>query len=165
MEDLHSAASRSSSGSRISRNNQNINTQRQLFMQPIGTSKRSLNQIVETGAYETPDYRPRPTKDRQREKQKWIQQLESEAGGADSEPGWTKSTLLRMRAGSGADDGDEEELDEVGMLIEEIEDRKQWLEEMSVINSSSTGGTNGYAAQIRSEISQRIARLKQLNAL
>lgn len=102
------------------------------------------------------------------EKQRFISQLERDAGYGD-DAGWTRRKLAAKRALANQYGDEEEQLDEVDLckcihvndsiaslfiVIEEIEERKQFLDEMKELGSSKA-----YLKQITAEISQVCAML------
>ncbi|KAI9003716.1 hypothetical protein BC832DRAFT_88782 [Gaertneriomyces semiglobifer] len=129
---------------------------------------RTLDTIVAGGAFDIEAYRPTPTKDRNAEKQRFQKLMAT--GGAHASPAAEaedeedeQDDIGRPTKRGGGRRGrrpePEEVLDEFGMIMEEIQERRQWLDDMIAL-----GHGKEHTREIQTEISERIRRLKQIDA-
>ncbi|KAI8905651.1 hypothetical protein DFJ77DRAFT_478509 [Powellomyces hirtus] len=122
---------------------------------------RTLETIARSDAFEMEPYRPGVHKDYTAEKNR-LQSIMANNGtlsispAAETEQG--EGGRLGRRGGH-RDEQHEEELDEFEMLMQEIKDRRQWLDDMIAM-----GHGDGHKRQIQLEISQRIRRLEKIDA-
>ena len=110
-----------------------------------GSGIRTRESIEMVGGYVVDKYRPKPTKNYEREKTK-LQ------NGTDLEPiqYFCSSSISMLEK--------DEELDEKRMLIGEIQERKLWISEMAAI------GSKKYGVQVQLEIEERMSRIRQLES-
>ncbi|KAJ3161007.1 hypothetical protein HDU88_007422 [Geranomyces variabilis] len=139
-----------------------VRRQRQTMPRNRRPQIRTLAAIASSDAFEADVYRPLPHKDYAVEKLRLQDRMEgvsSTDAGQDS----TSSTAgcgRRRRGHEPADEVEEHaEIDEFDMLMEEIADRRQWLDDMVAM-----GHGDAHKRKIQLEISQRIRRLEALDA-
>ncbi|KAI9206962.1 uncharacterized protein BJ171DRAFT_472945 [Polychytrium aggregatum] len=115
---------------------------------------RTRDQIVMTGAYEPDEWRPSPHKDSSKEKDR-LQNLmangfqSAKSASGDDDIGIPVSKLGRRRAGAKAIEHTDQapELDEFEMVVEEINERRKWLDDMIAL-----GRGEPFKRQIQNEI-------------
>ncbi|KAJ3408681.1 hypothetical protein CcCBS67573_g00039 [Chytriomyces confervae] len=174
-----------SSGSTMHASQADLNAQRRLHKKQVMKSEllnpraglRSLSTILESDAFKEEIYRPPVTKNFVAEKCKLQKFMETDGGknvslidedlhlfntGAHGEAarvthgrrrGHGLGTVARAAEGPERDD-----IDEFDMVFKEIEERKQWLDDMV-----SLGRGDVYRQQIQNEISSRVKRLEQID--
>ncbi|KAI8802947.1 hypothetical protein BJ742DRAFT_831433, partial [Cladochytrium replicatum] len=129
-------------------------------------SVRTLQQIWESGAFETDPYRPIPKKDSSKEKQrlqKWMEfngQVPSDTmfiQESAEEGESSRGTKARRRRIAAENSESKTILDEYEMLIDEVDDRRQWLEDMEAL-----GRADSYRRQIQQEMKLRLHRIGQI---
>ncbi|KAI8608673.1 hypothetical protein BC830DRAFT_934159 [Chytriomyces sp. MP71] len=139
---------------------------------------RSLATILESDAFKEEVYRPGVSKNFETEKKKLQKFMETDGGKIavdDAEEaedaavdassqiahgrrrGLGKGHFARAAEGNGVS-MEMAELDEFDMVFKEIEERKQWLDDMI-----SLGRGDVYRQQIQNEIATRIKRLEQID--
>ncbi|KAK7913555.1 hypothetical protein WMY93_013766 [Mugilogobius chulae] len=114
---------------------------------PSKPQKRCADQCKAGNSYIREKFRPGPTRDLEKEKRRLQKILEL---GKD-EPKSQKSKAPELRRSS-------EEKDRIDEILEEIQERRQFLEDMA-----SLGQEQQYVSVINTEISQRIRELELLN--
>ncbi|XP_037944179.1 UPF0193 protein EVG1 homolog [Teleopsis dalmanni] len=111
--------------------------------------RKSLQQIMASGVYEMPNYRPRPTNRKPNEKAK-FQLQEAMSGLSLSE------TVLKPKKQPKNEECTTSEniIDEI---LKQINDRAEWLAEMEQL-----GEGEKYRDEIRSQIADRLRKIKRL---
>ncbi|TPX68067.1 hypothetical protein SpCBS45565_g03353 [Spizellomyces sp. 'palustris'] len=120
---------------------------------------RTLAQIAQTDAFEIDMYRPTPKKNYALEKDR-LQTLMATNGHTSpaAESDIYSETQPNKRTNRHHGDDDDDVLDEFDMVMKEIEDRRQWLDDMIAL-----GHGEKFKRQIQTEIAQRIRRLEQID--
>ncbi|KAJ3115406.1 hypothetical protein HDU96_000711 [Phlyctochytrium bullatum] len=123
------------------------------FVSQLRPSIRTKNAIVESGDLEPEHFRPKATKNLAEEKKRlqWLMESNgsTEEAGNDEEMGASKAS---------GKEGDGEDLDEFKMVFQEIQERRQWLDDMIAL-----GHGEQYKRQIQQEIALRLKRLEDID--
>ncbi|KAJ3043854.1 hypothetical protein HK097_001626 [Rhizophlyctis rosea] len=114
---------------------------------------RTLDKIIDSGAFEPEVFRGGAKKNSTHEKEK-LQNYMASNGATTSDP----ALLHSDTTSEPPDHSDPVELDEFNMVMQEIQERRQWLDDMIKL-----GRGDKYKGQIRNEIAVRISRLEQLD--
>ncbi|XP_017272513.1 UPF0193 protein EVG1 isoform X2 [Kryptolebias marmoratus] len=117
---------------------------------PASTQRRSAESCRSGSSYERERFCPGPTRDLEREKRR----LQNILATGEEEPESTKPP----RTTSGGEPGAPEEIDRCQEVLNEIEERRQFLAEMAAL-----GQEKQYVDIINTEISQRLRELELLN--
>ncbi|KAJ3217366.1 hypothetical protein HDU67_008068 [Dinochytrium kinnereticum] len=109
-----------------------------------------MSTIVHSGALEPEPFRPKASKNNDEEKKRLQWLMESNGSKLEDQPDpCEKPKPSRAK---------NEELDEFKMVFEEIQDRRQWLDDMIAL-----GHGEQYKRQIQSEIALRLRRLEDID--
>ncbi|CAF2805572.1 unnamed protein product [Rotaria sp. Silwood2] len=110
---------------------------------------RTYNDIVNSGAYTPPDYHPRPTKVRTEQEKDRLAHLM--AYGIDP-------AKMALQAAQRSPTPPPRELDRFDELVLEIEERKQFLDQMTTL-----GKRKEYQQVISNEIADKIREMEQID--